>query len=375
VNVAVDIKLLYKTSTGIAAFTKNLLSDVLSVPKDSNTYYLLSPNAVEYPEFQSKRTRYVNVKYPRVGGLDLLLYDQYMVLQSLKALRPDVFFSPYYDIPFFYIGRIITTIHDLVMLKSNGLYSRRFQNYYKILLKRAIKKSGIIITVSNASKKQICAEFPYADQNVHVFYHRLKASFYNVELNAELKERVQKKYHLPSEFILHSAGADPRKNLPRLLAAYARLVSKGVNMPPLVMIGSDKGRIEEAIGQLGVVKLQRQILLTGYVDEVDLPIVYSLCVFAVNASVHEGFGFPLIEAMASGKAICCSEIEAFREIGADVPVFFDPLNVEDIANKMQILMEDDSMRVEKERLGLGRAGCFKHLNNGERFVRLLNELV
>lgn len=373
-RIAIDIKLSCLTRTGISAFTRNLLADIAEQENGCNEYFLLGPSRCEYPKPSLPRMHFVSVPTPPdIKVIRRFLYDQFILLREINRLRPAVFFSPYFDVPYLLKSKSVSTVHDLSLLKYGKMYKSTYHLYYEALLRRAISLSSAIVTVSETSKKEICATFDVSPDRVIVLYNKLRQGFITSSSswdNARIRQLLQK-YHIPSEYILYSGGFDERKNINRLIDAYAKMRDIDKNVPPLVMIGEFQRMEQRVRSQADILGVSEGIVLTGYVEEQDLSALYSRSTFVVYPSLYEGFGFPILEAMSMGRAVCCSDIEVFREITGGRAIFFNAENKDDIAEKMLELLHDEPLRAQNESAGLARAKFFNGVNNGKRFLEMI----
>jgi glycosyltransferase involved in cell wall biosynthesis len=140
----------------------------------------------------------------------------------------------------------------------------------------------------------------------------------------------------------------------------------------LVLIGKDTRVFWDLASKADIKNAQNCIYTPGYIQEADLPTLYSLSLLTVYPSSYEGFGFPLLESMASGRVVCCSDIPVFREIGGDVPVYFDQTNVEDIAQKLLATLTDTHDREDRALAGRTRARAYVDVSNRATFLKIVN---
>jgi len=376
-KVAIDLKLMVQFNTGIATFINNLLVDIRNAKFNDIEIFLLYPDGALINVETIGEMKCLNVGKPHFNNLRInhFIYDQYSMLKTLNKLRPDVCYVPYFDIPYFYTGKLITSIHDMTMYNHKYFYPKRQQLYYNQLMKKAIKRSTFIVTVSKSSKREICETFSYPPENVFVFYNRLKKGFIaNNHKNMNL-EYIRNKYSLPINFILYTGGIAPRKNIDGLIRSYRKLESMKRTVPSLVITGSSNEYSIHLLKDLGIQKENDFVHTPGYIDECDLPAVYSLSLFTVYASANEGFGIPIVESMASGKAVCCPDIELFHEIAGDVPLYYDHKNDEALMEALFLLLTDGALRNKKEKDGLERAEFYKNINHAQSFENLLRQAV
>jgi glycosyltransferase involved in cell wall biosynthesis len=172
-------------------------------------------------------------------------------------------------------------------------------------------------------------------------------------------ENFRARYQLPLNFWLYVAHMYPHKNHLRLLMAYQKLKADGQMPWKLVLRGNDKGshrEISEAIAQHG---LKQDVLFLPELPDDELPRLYSAASALVFPSLHEGLGIPLLEAMACGCPITASEIPAVRETTQDAAVYFDPLNIDNVAETMRQVQSRDDLRARSHKLGLDRAEAFR----------------
>jgi glycosyltransferase involved in cell wall biosynthesis len=257
-------------------------------------------------------------------------------------------------------AKTITTIHDLIPLRLPYLTLDNKEFFYKCI-KKSLKDSDVIISVSENTKKDILAFFDVNPEKIHVTYQPLisRQSIENDNVSLNLK-----KYGIKEQrYILFVGAIEPKKNLRRLLEAYILLNPE----IPLVIVGK-KGWLWEDTIKFAE-RFPRKIKLLEYVPREDLKSIYSGALFFVFPSLYEGFGLPPLEAMSLGCPVIASNIASLPEICGDAALYIDPFDISDIKNKMETLLENVKLRKTLSELGKERVKLFSM----EKYTKKLYE--
>jgi glycosyltransferase involved in cell wall biosynthesis len=246
---------------------------------------------------------------------------------ELKRLKPDVFETSHLPLVRSPVGRTIQTIHDIRYLRHPELYSvfRRLIN--QTVLRTALNRADLIVTVSHAMRKELLEFHPKA--NVRVVYNGFDGSTYGLLSDQKAREIAQK-LKVPPNFLLSVGHLEKRKNYPRLLQALKRINQRGHDFH-LVIVGNVGDEMAEIHRQIALLDLSKNVQILRYLEDPELRALYSLCRLFVFPSSYEGFGIPILEAMASGCPFVLSNLPVFREITEDRCVYFDPHNTESLA--------------------------------------------
>lgn len=279
----------------------------------------------------------------------------------------DVIHYPYFDpffltLPFFSKKKTVVTVHDLTPLVFPESFPAGIKGKIKWMLqKRSLKREGAIITDSETSKQDIARIVGYPSKNIHVVSLAAGEKFQEVS-NKEFLKVVKEKYGLPNAFALYVGDVTWNKNLPRLVKAALR-----ANMP-LVMVGKallNKKYDRKNPWNKDLVEVQslaekntHLISRLGFVSSEELVALYNLASLAVMPSLYEGFGLPILEAMACGCPVVTSDRGAMKEVAADAGFLVDPKSVDAIAHAMQRLVGDSLLAKSLKAKGLQRAKLF-----------------
>jgi len=257
-------------------------------------------------------------------------------------------------LPLFGRGEMIVTIHDLGFYKNPELYHPLERIYQKLSHKLAIYRANKIITISEATKQDIIKYFPRAKDKIkviHLGYN--KESFRPID--DEEKKVFLDKRDYPEKFLLYIGRLENKKNVLNLIKAYQKSSRKW----PLVLAGRSGNygyREIEALAKQD--DLKGDVILLGYVSQENYPTLMASSSAFVFPSKFEGFGLPVLEAMASGVPVACSDIPALREVAEEAALYFDPDNIEDMTNKIEKIFEDKEERNLLREKGLERAKKF-----------------
>ena len=255
------------------------------------------------------------------------------------------------SVPIFTRGEIIVTIHDLGFYKNPELYHPLERIYQKISHVLAIYKADKIVTISETTKKDIIKYFPKAKDKIRVIHLGLDRKYFK-QVSEEAKKEVKDKYDLPSDYILYLGRLESKKNVLNLIKAYQSLNTDW----PLVLAGRPGNYGYEEIEKAA--KGNNKIIFLGYISNRHYPNLFSSASLFVFPTKFEGFGLPIIEAMACGVPVVCSDIPALKEVGNDSVLFFNPDDIQDIANKVDKVIKDKDLRNKLIEKGFKRSEFF-----------------
>jgi len=251
---------------------------------------------------------------------------------------------------------MVVTVHDVGYKRYPQCFSRRDRLLFATLLALSVRRAAAVITVSDSSRADIAEFYPGTEHRLHRSYEAAGESFKPVVREAAL--HVCKRYGVSGDFVLAVGNLQPRKNLLRILSAFRQLVMQGEGGLQLVLVGKDKG-LAGYLQREGADLLETgRLLLTGYVPAEDLPSLYSAARVFVYPSLYEGFGLPVLEAMACGAPAIASNASSLPEVAGDAAILVDPFDVDAIASAMRRVLADRELALDLAQRGLKRASCF-----------------
>ncbi len=264
------------------------------------------------------------------------------VLLLLKRLKADVFLSV--DGQCSLTTRVpqCLVVHDLGFLHHPEAYKKSHRLYLKRYTPAFIKKAKRLVTVSQFSKQDIMTQYQTDDSKISVVYNGIKDIF--IPTSFDKQAEVKEKFTAGTEFFLYAGAIHPRKNLINLLKAFSIFKRRLKSSMKLVLAGRLAWKNDEFLTLLATYKYKEDVVLTGYVNESDLADLMAAAYSLVYPSLFEGFGVPVIEAMKCGVPVLTSKNSSMQEIGEEAALYFDPQNIDDIANKLMRIYKDEKER-------------------------------
>lgn len=284
------------------------------------------------------------------------LRQQWLIPSLLRHLDVDVYHCPYYLMPYFTGVPTILTVYDLIPIQCPYHVSRQARMLFRVAMSLALRRARGIIAISEDTRSDVTRSFQVQRKRVASIPLAADARFV-AQTPAEC-QRVRQRYGLAGRFVLYLGINKPHKNLLRLIDAWQLAVadsSSGNADVELVLAGAWDGRYG-SIRQRA--SSARRVRILGPVEERDLPAMYSSAEFFVYPSLYEGFGLPVLEAMACGAAVACSRAAGLAELAGDAALLFDPYQPGDIANALRTLLTEPHTLYDLRRRSIERAKGF-----------------
>jgi glycosyltransferase involved in cell wall biosynthesis len=289
------------------------------------------------------------------------LAQQWQIPRLLRNLTrgeagptPAIYHSAYYLMPYRPTLPAVVTIYDLSPMLLPQTVSLRARLLFRFTTRLALRAAQQIIVISSATRADLLARFSIPAGRVTVIPLAADARF--SPQPASVIQQARSKYALPERYLLYLGINKPHKNLVRLIEAYSQLDSRHV--PPLVIAGAWDARYPEPKARTAQLGMGARVQFLGAVEDLDLPALYTGCTFFIFPSLYEGFGLPVIEAMACGAPVLCSHSSSFPEVAGDAALYFDPQDVQAIAATIQRGLDDEGVRQSLAEQSLPQAGKF-----------------
>ncbi len=354
--------------TGIGRFLGGLLEEIARSRPHLATVALAEPAApipVGAP----------HIRAHRLPHRPTLYWDQILLPRALREVGATVFFSPYYKAPLAAPCPTVVTIHDLIPFRFPA-YSRGSWRLHaaasRIWAALLARRAAAVITDSAESKMDLLALLGLAPERVHIIPIGVGEEF-RPGLSPEAVASATTRYGIGGPYILSVGNFLPHKNLPRLVEAYSALPQAQRDRIRLVLAGTPGGHgPARPVDQATL--LRPGVLLPGFIAPGDLPLLYAGAAALVCPSLAEGFGLPVLEAMACGTPVVCARAGALPEVAGDAALYVDPTDVRSITAGLDRILEDEALRRELASRGLARARLFDARKTTARLVDLLEEI-
>jgi glycosyltransferase involved in cell wall biosynthesis len=290
---------------------------------------------------------------------------------EFRRARLDVFHAQLI-IPPFCNCKTVTTIPDIAYEHYPDFFSTFETLRSKILTRRSAERADHIITVSEYSKRDISTTYHIDPDRITVTYEGAGPEF-SPRDKATSRGEIARKYGIDNHFLLYVGRLQERKNLHRLLSAYAQVKKSGAD-EKLVLVGKKDWMTQNLEAHVKYLDLADSVIFTGYVPSEDLPIFYNAAEAFVYPSIFEGFGLPVIEAMACGLPVLTSYGSSLQEVAGDAALLVDPMSEESIAQALAKVLGDPSLRLRLASAGLARSAAFSFKKTAEQTAHVYERL-
>jgi alpha-1,3-rhamnosyl/mannosyltransferase len=312
-----------------------------------------------------------NLAHARLRATDIPIIswsEQYRLRSLLKAEGVQIFHSPYYVTPYFFVPckSVITICDILPAMFPQALPSRGAWVVYHLAMRLALSRANHLVTISETSNLDLQRLFGVRREKITVTYPGVEPCFHP-RAASELTG-VKSNYHLPDRFALYVGTNKPHKNLPRLIEAVA-LARKKYKFS-LIIAGWEDSRWPQTRRMVERLGLGEYVHFLGPVPEDDLPALYNLASVFVLPSVYEGFGLPLVEAMASGTPCICSTAPALVEVAGDAAIQVSPYDTQAIASAILSVLEGEGQTSMRRAAGIARATQYNYATTARKTLEV-----
>jgi len=381
----------------ISRYVLELTNGIVKLDHENQYTLLVRPvgekNIERYPDI-------INAPNLHIDVLDIPHYsliEQTRLLSYLNKEKFDLVHFTQFNHPVFYRGNFVTTIHDLTLIGHLHYHNFLKQLAYNTVMRDAVKRSSKIISISKFTEKDVIEYFGTPKDKFSIIYHGIDHARFNGQVKSqkacpELAEgskvkSFKEKYQIDGEYIFYAGMWKKHKNLMRLFKAYEQFITgsaTGHKLPTtnlkLVLAGKVDENEPEIIAEIKRINqslnskfnIPDSILTIGHIYD-ELPVAYAGAKLYVIPSLSEGFGWPPLEAMACGTPVIASKESCIPEILGDAPLYFDPYNVDDIANAITKVASDEKLQAELTKKGLDQVKKYNWDETAKKTLKVYKE--
>lgn len=351
-------------SAGIHTFTREMIRSLLRNDLQ-NSYFLFRRRRT--PHFEGSRT----IAIPQLPWTLLFpaLRLFFVFGRIARRLKIDIVVEPAHFGPFFMPRKAkrVTVIHDLTPLKFPHHHRFHSQLLQSLFMKRILKNADLIITNSENSRQDIVRFFPFTEPKLESIYLGFDDRY-----RPEIRPALLQKYSINDPYFLFVSTIEPRKNLSLLLKAYLRFRMNSNTRSLLVIVGARGWKCRKIYAELDQHPYRDDIILPGYVPVEELPALYTQALAFVYPSFYEGFGLPVLEAMACGAPCLVSNVSSLPEVAGNATLMFNPFDTADLTEQMERIAWDASLRAELSAASLKQAAKFSWDRFANEFMDALS---
>lgn len=345
---AVDAHAIGRHLTGNEVYVRNLLSGLAAVDRGIECIaYISAPEARSWVPERFLVSRVSSNPFLRLG------FD---LARNLRRDQPALLHVQY-TAPLGCHVPVVASVHDVSFLDHPEFFTAARVAQLRYTVARTVQRAVRVLTGSEFSRSSILRAYQLPPEKVVVVPNAADTAFRPIAPERAAAE-VERRFRIPTPFILSVGDLQKRKNQIGLIRAFEQLAREHPFSHSLVLAGKDTWfapEVRQAARRSG---LASRIHFTGFVSDDDLLYLYNACDAFVFPSFYEGFGIPVLEAMACGKAVCASNASAVAEVADGAAILFDPHSAAEIARSIRDVLVDSELRARMERLGLQRAGNF-----------------
>lgn len=369
-RIAIDAHSIGGKLGGNESYAVNLICALAEIDRSNEyTLYVTKPEATKrfegrWPNF-SVRTTLPHTPLIRIP----LTLSAELRKNPVDVLHVQFTAPPFCPCP------VVVSIHDLSFEHLPHTFKRRSRTQLRLTVRHSARRAARVLTLSQHTRDDIIRTYGISPESITAIPPAAPSHFGPVENDKEL-QRVRHTYGIQGDYVLSVGSIQPRKNLARLVRAYAALRKRGYseNFPKLVLVGKCAWLYDETLRALQETGLKDSVVLTGYVPESDLPALYSGATCFVYPSYFEGFGLPPLEAMKCGAPVIVANSTSLPEVIGDAGLKVDPSSTDSIAAAMDQLLSDPVLRNELRSKGLAQAGRFDWNETARRTLEVYEQV-
>ncbi len=355
-----------KLKAGIGRYVSNLVNDLAKI--DNQNKYVIFAN-------EDNKEWFTNIKNPNFKIIQLgnyskikflrILWEQIILPIHCVLKKIDLLHSPGFTLPIIKTCKQAVTIHDMTFFNYPEHHTFLKRIYFPLMIKHSVRQADIVFADSESTRQDIIKILNASSDKIKTIHLGVEEIFLKKRNKKELKQ-TQNKYSLNKKYILFVGTIEPRKNISTLISAFAKLQRKDLD---LVICGKLGWMYKSIFKTMKQEKVEKQVKLLGFVPDEDLLNLYAGAEMFVYPSFYEGFGLPIVEAMASSCPVITSNLSSTKEIAGDAAILINPNSEQEITISIEKILRNKNLRQNLIKKGLERAEKFTTINAAKNTLK------
>ena len=370
IQIAVEIQPALEDHTGVGWYVYELLKNIDKSEMEITGNYFNFMNRHDY----NKPLLNLGLRYDKLKYIPYKIYkiltEKYNVPYNLFFRKKiDIFHFTRYILPNNIKGKVILNIYDLVFEKHIETMESKNRENFKRSFYKSVERADQIITISESSKNELIEILKVPENKIHIVHPGIDFQKFN-NRDIVITKKVISKYSLPKDYILYLGTLEPRKNVENIIRAYANLKKSGEIKENLVLAGKKGWLFYEIFDLIKSLDLEDEVILTGYIDECEKPVIYQNAKLFIFPSLYEGFGMPILEAMAAGIPVITSNVSAMPEVAGDAAILVNPLDCKEISGAILKILKSNELSNVLVNKGFEQCKKFTWSNSANKLVEI-----
>jgi len=375
-RIAIDLTPIPKQMTGVGKYAQNLVKSLAEYDRKNHYWIFIKGN--QYQDFDPNRNNFHIIHLSNIlHNIPIrILWEQLVLPLHLYREKIDILHSIHYTSPLLAPCKRVITFHDMIFYLFPEKHTNVKRAFFHSVIPLSIKKATRLIAISENTKSDIQEIFDISLSKIDVIYVTID-SIYHTLRDIDAISHIKKKYEIQDKFILYVGTLEPRKNIPRLIQAYRKLILENKIKHQLVIVGKKGWSYQEIFNMVERLdsNVRKKVIFTGYVPEEELPLLYNAADLFVYPSLYEGFGIPPLEAMACGVPVIVSNVSSLPEVVGYAGILVDPYNVEELCQAIYKVIVEKGLREVLKKKGFQRAQEFSKEKLAKKMLKIYKKVL
>jgi glycosyltransferase involved in cell wall biosynthesis len=359
-KIGFDAKRAFNNKSGLGNYSRNLMKGIIK-NNPIEDYFLFTTEDSRYKlqDFLEKKSN-IHIVQPKSFWAKEFTgwWRSYGITKEVNHLHLDIYHGLSNELPLncnTMKAKKIVTVHDLIFMRYPEFYNAADRKVYTLKTKKSCELADAIVAVSKQTKDDLIELLQVPEEKIHVVYQTCDENFFH-DVNYNTNNHSPEKY-LPDEYILYVGTIEQRKNLSALVSAIHQLDK--TMQTTLVVVGKETNYAKEVSAYVEKYGLEKRVVFMKSVNNALMPLIYKKAKAFIYPSLYEGFGIPILEALASKVPVITTRGGCFHESGGPGSIFVDPDNAEELTDAIRLVLSDENKRKEMINVGYAYAQNFR----------------